>query len=964
MNIVRQYILGFWIVSVSFCCLTITQPTQAQQEIVPDTTLPINSNVKLEGNTFNITGGTQAGSNLFHSFRQFSIPTGGAAFFNNAVDIQNIISRVTGGSVSNIDGLLRANGTNLFLINPNGIVFGPNASLNVGGSFVATTANAIQFGNQGFFSASAPNNPALLTINPSALLFNQIGNQPINSIEHRGFLSVDNGNLLLVGGDVSLDNGVLLAPGGRVELGGLAETGTVGLNMDDNNFRLSFPEGVQRANVSFTNQAFVDVTGQGGGSIAVNARNLNILGGSILVAGINSAGTQAGDIILNATDKTTIADSSISNDVGDVSSQATGNSGTININTGSLSLNNAILSSNTYGQGNAGGVFVQANNSVDIANDSSISSDVNSQAEGNTGGVNIKAGSFSLTDNAKLNAMILGKGNTAGVSLQANNSVDIANSTIDTKVGDNGAGSGGEINIQAGKISLTNNSTLDTTISGQGRAGNVILDAQNTVSFDKSFIASDTDGLGNSGIININARTLSLTNGAEILSRALGENKGGSIQINASDVNISGVNPEQGNLISGLITSSEENATGNGGDISIATDRLSVSDGGVISARSGSAGSGGNINVDTNTLDLTGGGQLLTSAFSSGSAGNITVNANERVSISGSDPTFQARVDRYGTRLIDNDSPNSGLFARVTGTGNATSSGGNINVTSPSIFLDKQGTITAATTAGEGGNITLNVRDILLLRNNSSITASAGTAEASGNAGNITINAPNGFVVAVPLENSDITANAFSDKGGNVKITASGIFGLVPRNRAELVRLLQPKESSELNPNKLQTSDITAISQQNPLLSNTVEFNTEINPSLGLVVMPTNPVDASSLIASGCAGDEIQNNQFIVTGRGGLPPSPDEFLTSDVVWQDTRLSSAVEKVGSLENVNISKQPRHSITQSIKKASNVMKIIPATGWVFNNTTGEVTLISNASVTTPDNLVSTPAMCSKQ
>jgi large exoprotein involved in heme utilization and adhesion len=358
------------------------------------------------------------------------------------------------------------------------------------------------------------------------------------------------------------------------------------------------------------------------------------------------------------------------------------------------------------------------------------------------------------------------------------------------------------------------------------------------------------------------------------------------------------------------------------------------------------------------------GGQLLTSAFSSGSAGNITVNANQRVSISGSNPTFQARVDQYGTRLIDNDSPNSGLFARVTGTGNATSSGGNIEVTSGSIFLDKQGTITAATTFGAGGNITLNVRDILLLRNNSTITTSAGTAEASGNAGNITINAPNGFVVAVPNENSDITANAFSDKAGIVKITASGIFGLEPRTRAELVRVLKTNESSELNPRNLQTSDITAISQQNPLLSNTVQINTEINPSLGLVILPTNPVDASRLIASGCTADETQNNQFIVTGRGGLPPSPDEFLTSDVVWQDTRLSSiGVEKVGRLEDGNISKQPRHSITPSTKKASNAVKIIPATGWVFNNTTGEVTLISDASVTTPDNLVSTPGMCPK-
>ncbi len=382
----RQYILGFWIVSVSFCCLSVTQPTQAQQEIVPDTTLPINSNVELKGNTFNITGGTQAGSNLFHSFQQFSVPTGGAAFFNNAVDIQNIISRVTGGSISNIDGLIRANNTNLFLINPNGIVFGPNASLNVGGSFVASTASSLKFADGFEFSATAPQTTPLLTISvPIGLQF------PANprSIQNQSTvgLQVKPGKTLaLVGGDVNLDGGVLTARNGRVELAGLATTGTVGLNIDDNNFRLSFPEGVQRANVSFINQAFVDVTAdEGGGSIAVNARNLNILGGSSLLAGINSAGTRAGDITLNATDKMTIADSFVFNDVGNGFSQATGNSGTININTGSLSLNNAQVSSSTYGVGNAGGVFVQANNSVDIANKSFIASDVNAQAEGNTG---------------------------------------------------------------------------------------------------------------------------------------------------------------------------------------------------------------------------------------------------------------------------------------------------------------------------------------------------------------------------------------------------------------------------------------------------------------------------------------------------------------------------------------------------------------------------------------------------
>jgi filamentous hemagglutinin family protein len=131
---------GFGLISGMLACAVCSSSVNAQ--VIPDGTLK--TTVSQSGNNFTITNGDRVGNNLFHSFSQFSIPSKGSAFFNNASDIQNIFSRVTGGSVSNIDGLIQANGSaNLFLLNPSGIIFGPNAKLDISGSFVATGRGGI-----------------------------------------------------------------------------------------------------------------------------------------------------------------------------------------------------------------------------------------------------------------------------------------------------------------------------------------------------------------------------------------------------------------------------------------------------------------------------------------------------------------------------------------------------------------------------------------------------------------------------------------------------------------------------------------------------------------------------------------------------------------------------------------------------------------------------------------------------
>ena len=333
-------------------------------QVTADTTLPIGERSQVStGPLFQINGGAVRDRNLFHSFEQFSLVRGETAWFNNAASITNIISRVMGGLPSSIDGVLRANGNaNLFLINPSGVLFGPNASLNLGGTFLATTASAVQFGNQGVYSATQPTAPPLLTVNPSALLFNQLANQPIVS---QARLQVPTGqSLALVGGNLLLNHGVLLAQGGRVELGGLAGKGIVALNGSGSNLRLSF-EARDRslADITLINQSEVNV--RTGGSIGINAQNLRMANRSILRGGIavgeGAPGSKAGDIDLNVSDTVSLIDGSfIAN-----STLGVGDGGNVNVTAGSVLLKDgAQIGANTRGIGNSGMVTLRSPGSV------------------------------------------------------------------------------------------------------------------------------------------------------------------------------------------------------------------------------------------------------------------------------------------------------------------------------------------------------------------------------------------------------------------------------------------------------------------------------------------------------------------------------------------------------------------------------------------------------------------------
>ncbi|MBP0016230.1 MAG: filamentous hemagglutinin N-terminal domain-containing protein, partial [Cyanobacteria bacterium SBLK] len=193
--------------------------------------------IDTNGQQFDIGGGILSGGNLFHSFEQFGLNEGQIANFLSAPSIHNIFGRVVGGDPSIINGLIQVTGgnSNLFLMNPAGMVFGTNASLNVPGDFTATTATAIGFGGDRWFNAFGNNNYADLTGVPFQFAFDN--SQPAAILNH-GNLSAS--NLTLLGGSVT-STGALQASGGSITLSAVPGTSLVRISQAGHLLNLELP---------------------------------------------------------------------------------------------------------------------------------------------------------------------------------------------------------------------------------------------------------------------------------------------------------------------------------------------------------------------------------------------------------------------------------------------------------------------------------------------------------------------------------------------------------------------------------------------------------------------------------------------------------------------------------------------------------------------------------------------------
>ncbi|MGL5078967.1 MAG: filamentous hemagglutinin N-terminal domain-containing protein, partial [Waterburya sp.] len=291
-------------------------PVKAQ--ISPDQT--VNTQVNTVNNVTEITGGTEANENLFHSFQNFSLETGNTAFFNNNLAIKNIISRVTGVNISNIDGLIRANGNaNLILINPNGINFGNNASLDIGGSFLGSTAESVIFADGTVFSAKNTQTNPLLTIsvplglqvgqNPGEINVSGTGHNlsltepifsPFTIGEVEGLKVREGRTLGLIGGNININGGNLTATGGKIELGSIA-AGTVNLNSLSQDWQLSYENVPTFQNINMSQKALADASGIKGGSIQIQGKEVLIENGSAILIQ-NQSNQESGDLIVNASE--------------------------------------------------------------------------------------------------------------------------------------------------------------------------------------------------------------------------------------------------------------------------------------------------------------------------------------------------------------------------------------------------------------------------------------------------------------------------------------------------------------------------------------------------------------------------------------------------------------------------------------------------------------------------------------
>ncbi|WP_081431039.1 two-partner secretion domain-containing protein [Moorena bouillonii] len=740
----------------------------ALADIVPDQTLGAEGSVVIPNTTVQgeiadkIEGGAKRGANLFHSFQKFNVGELQRVYFANPSGIENILSRVTGSNISNILGTLGVDGSaNLFLLNPNGIVFGPQSRLDVAGSFFASTANSLVFGNGQEFSATSPEAPPLLTINITPGL--QYGKyDPRTRIQNAGNLAVGQ-DLTLAAGNLDLQG--QLEAGRDLTLFGedtVSIRDSVAQPFIANSGGLLLIQGNQLINIAAHNHT--DSGLLAGSDLRLRSHN-PVAGDAHYTAGgsfsIEHLDGLPGNL-LSPHDPIILAngDVSLGNYTGASLHILAGGSVTV----GDLEINSTDTADNAISPNNSNPFLAslanvtlsdQAGTSVVIDGSSQPTLDIRAGIDwtllggfpGNTDTGNLGSNFGTAATSADItigdisiqapNGLVFLTNQYQPNGSNPSNTLEIGTLRTDDNFGGFVGNSGDVIIDYRGGIKISDR--IDAS-SASGTAGDITLITNGQISLksDKSFIISNTFGTEKAGDITIDTGSLFATGGAQIETSTFGKADAGKITIVADDtVTFDGFSPdEEKNFterVTGPVNIIRSGAEGNSGGISITTGSFFVTGGAQMQVRLGdlrpndnSVGNSGNIEIFARDQVIFGGigsaqfGTAITSVEGGGigDAGDIRIEARSVVLTNGSLQSNTlgkgdaGSVTIIATETVTLDKGPRSILSRVNPGGEG--KGGDVSIKTGSLFLTNGAGIIADTQGeGNGGNITIDADQVI-----------------------------------------------------------------------------------------------------------------------------------------------------------------------------------------------------------------------------------------------------------
>jgi filamentous hemagglutinin family protein len=848
-------------------------------------------------------------TNLYHSFGSFNVDINQSATFTGPDTINIIIGRVTGGGQSSIDGLLRSTipDANLFLLNPEGFLFGPHATLDMQGSFHVSTADYLRLGENGIVYVDPAKNSVLIVDPPSAFGF--LDSNPAGISVHESDLEVSEGKTFsLIGGDIDVvgddesnfASAELYAPSGRINIVSVASAGEVITNLQDESLNLQVGSFEQLGDIAFSQGALISASGDSGGTVVIRGGRLQLDNAFISA---DTEGDMDGAMI--GIDIEVVEDLSVVNG-GKITtdSYGGGNAGDIGVRSGSLEMIGVLQTANfsstkigsvAFESGNSGSVYIETGN-LELRDASSISTSSYNNQWGSAGNIEVIADSVLISgpnsspdpfwsDFTGMDTSSSSAGNGGLMRITTDHLVITNRGQLDlsTYV----AGKGGTLEIITDNMELLNGAQIIGSAFGTGDGGNINIEANNLLisgvspeiftditgneSMSPTGIASQTGLFGGSaGDILLTVGNLEILDGARLTVETFGPGDGGNIEVTADSMLIAEVNSDVKNLLisnganpiyasAGIFSGSgsfylADEATGVGGNIRILFGDLQLRDGGLISSMTETPGDGGYINLTGNNVTLSAGASIAASssvafATNTGDAGDISIVAQNTFCSSNSSIITSADQAKGGDIRVEAQNidliNNTSVSAQSSGTGNA----GSIYLGGQDTFSMDSSKVNTEALKASGGDIKVFAEDLVSLVD-SEITASvAGGTETTG--GYISIDPE--FVI---LKNSSIIAKAYEGTGGNIDIVAD-VFLADPDSVVDASSSLGIDGQVDIH------SPVTHVSSVVASISD--DFR-------GVMALLRKPCMARVHKGKYCS--------FMIKGRGSLPVEPGQFLAS------------------------------------------------------------------------------------